>query len=247
MRNKFSSIDEAICDHMDSKNRQTKIARGNDYWSASSLGKCKRYQVMSRAGIITNGKVNYSWKNAAMDGHAGHEWRQEALKKVGILVAAEDAITDEALSFRGHFDAIVWLKGKMILVDIKTMNNRAYRARQRLPGSYDPCHKRQLGAYFYFLKRDVYPDLHSARMYYVNKNTGEREEIELMFDDAYFKKIIDELKTLNYHWSKQLLPKKEIGNFCRICRFEPMCRNLCNRKDTPLSDVIQRSLSETIE
>lgn len=245
MKNKFETIDDALCDFMDGQNKQTKVARGNDYWSASSLGKCKRYQVMSRAAIATNGEVNYAWRNAAQDGHAGHEWRQKALANVGILVAAEDAITDESLNFRGHFDLIVWLKGKMILGDIKTMNNRAYRFRQRLPGGYDPCHKRQLGAYFYFLKRDRYPELDSARMYYVNKNTGERDEIELYFDDSYFTEILDELKALNYYWDNQLLPKKEIDNFCRICRFAPMCKVLHNKKDTPLSHAIQGSFPKT--
>lgn len=247
MKNNFVTIDDVICKYIDHQNKQTKATRGYNYWSASSLGKCKRYQVMCRAGILTNGKVNYSWKNAAHDGQSAHEWRQEALSKMGVLISKELPIIDEKLCFRGHYDLVVMLNGKLILGDIKTMNNRAYRARQRLPGGYDPCHKRQLGAYFYFLKRDVYPDLHSARMYYVNKNTGEREEIELIFDDAYFKEIINELKKLNYYWSKQLLPKKEIGNFCRICQFAPLCQILRNRKDTPLDHAIQRSLPNTTE
>lgn len=242
MTNKFETIDDAICEYIDNQNRRTTQQRGNGYWSASSLGKCKRYQVMCRAGIVTNGKVNYAWKNAAQDGHAGHEWRQEALKVMNVLVSKELPIIDEKLCFRGHYDLVVMLNGKMVLGDIKTMNNRAYRARQRLPGGYDPCHKRQLGSYFYFLKRDVYPELHSARMYYVNKNTGERDEIELLFSDAYFKDIINELKTLNYHWDKQLLPKKEVDNFCRICQFASICKDLRNKKDTPLSHAVQRSL-----
>jgi len=247
MKNNFKTIDDAICGYIDDKSKRTTASRGYDYWSASSLGKCKRYQVMCRAGILTDGKVNYSWKNAALDGHAAHQWRQHALEKMGVLISKEIPIIDEELHFRGHYDLIVTLDGKLILGDIKTMNNRAYRSRQRLLGGYDPCHKRQLGAYFYFLKRDVYPDLHSARMYYVNKNTGEREEIELFFDDAYFKEIIDELKALNYYWDRQLLPKKEPGSFCHICQFEQMCKILRNRKDTPLKDAIQRSLPATTE
>lgn len=247
MKNKYETIDDAICDYMDGKSRRTTIARGYNYWAASSLGKCKRYQVMCRAGIIVPGTVNYKWRNAAQDGHAGHEWRQHALKQMGILDSAEIPITDEELHFRGHYDLVVWLKGKLVLGDIKTMNNRAYRARQRLPGRYDPCHKRQLGAYFYFLKRDVYPELHSARMYYVNKNTGERDEIEIYFDNTFFKSIIDELKSLNNSWDKKLLPKKEVDNFCRICQYQNLCKIMKNRKDTKLQDAIQRSLPNTIK
>jgi len=247
MKNKFKTIDDAICEYIDSQNRRTTQSRGYDYWAASSLGKCKRYQVLCRAGVITHGKTNYSWKNAAQDGHAGHEWRQHALKEVGVLVSKEIPITDEDLHFRGHYDLVVWLNGKLVLGDIKTMNNRAYRARQRLPGGYDPCHKRQLGSYFYFLKRDVYPELHSARMYYVNKNTGERDEIELFFDDAFFKDIFGEIKSLNYHWDKGILPKKEVENFCRICQFKNLCTDLRNKKTIKIKDAIQRSFSNTIE
>lgn len=242
MKNNFETIDDVICDYIDQNNKSTSIARGHDYWSASSLGKCRRYQVMCRANIRTNGAVNYSWKNSAMDGHAAHTWRQEALQKMGVLVAAEDSITDEKLHYRGHFDMVVNLSGELIVGDIKTQNNRAFRARQRVDLGVDPCHKKQLASYFYFLRRDVFPELSSARLYYVNKNTAEREEIEVSFSEEYLKSVVDELKDLNYHWDNKLLPKKEVSTFCHICQFAPMCKVMKNRRDTPLSDAIQRSL-----
>lgn len=247
MKNNFKTFDDIICSGLDRQNKQVKQQRGNDYWSASSLGKCKRYQVLSRAGIITNGKINYSWKNAARDGHAAHEWRQQLAKTEGALVAMEEAITDEKLCYRGHYDALVNLSGKLTLLDIKTQNSRAFKARSRLPGKIDECHKRQLGSYFYFLKRDTFPELEAARLYYVNRNTCEREELEIYFEDGFFKSIINELKILNSHWNKDTLPKKEISYFCRICQFRLLCQSLQNRKDTKIEHAIQRSLSNTIE
>ncbi len=244
MKNNFLTIDDAICEFIDRKNKRTTQGRGYDYWSASSLGKCKRWQTLCRAGIITNGKVIYKWKNAAEDGVAAHTWRQDALQSVGILVDKEKSIIDEELHYRGHYDLVVTLDGKLVLGDIKTQNNRAYRARQRLPDRIDECHRKQLGSYFYFLKRDVYPDLHSARMYYINKNTGEREEIEVYFSDNDFKDIIDELKTLNNHWEGRTLPKKELSFFCHICQFKPLCTELGSKKDTTIEYAIQRSLPE---
>ena len=242
MKNNFLTIDDAICEYIDNKSKRTTDTRGYDYWSASSLGKCRRYQVLCRTGITTEGKTMYKWKNAAEDGTAAHIWRQDALKSVGILVDMEKSITDETLHYRGHYDLIVNLNGKLVLGDIKTQNNRAFKARGRLPDKIDPYHKRQLGSYFYFLKRDVFPDLHSARLYYINKNTGEREEIEVYFDDKYFKEIIDELKTLNNYWKNKTLPKKELSYFCNICQFKPLCDELRSRKDTTIEDAIQRSL-----
>lgn len=241
MKNNFLTIDDAICEFIDRKNTKTTASRGYGYWSASSLGKCKRYQVLNRAGIITSGTTVYKWQNAAMDGTAAHQWRQAALKSVGVLVDMEQSITDEELCYRGHYDLVAILDGRQVLVDIKTQNNRAFKARGRLPGKIDEQHKRQLGSYFYFLKRDVFPELASARMYYINKNTGERDEIEIFFDDAYFKDIINELKTLNNHWKKRTLPKKELSYFCNICQHEPLCTELRSKKDTTIEDAIQRS------
>lgn len=246
MKNRFDTIDEAICEFIDRRSMRTTEKRGYDYWSASSLGKCKRYQVLCRAGVVTHGETNYSWKNAAQDGHSAHEWRQAALANVGILRSAELPIIDDELHFRGHYDFVIDLNGRLILGDIKTQNNRAFRARTRMPGRIDECHKRQLGAYFYFLKRDRYPNLAAARLYYVNKNTGEREEFEVYFEDGFFADIIKELKTLNHHWDIGILPKKEVSPFCKyICQFEPLCRAMLNRRDAKIKDAVQRSLSPT--
>lgn len=243
MKNNFDTIDDAVCEYLDNKNGATVTERGYNYWSASSLGKCMRYQVLGRAAILTNGAVNYAWKNAAEDGHMAHAWRQHALHRVGILVDSEQEITDEDLHYRGHYDLIVDLNGILTLGDIKTQNNKAFKARSRMPDKIDPHHKRQLGSYFYFLRRDTYPDLKSARLYYVNKNTGQREEIEVLFEEPYLQDIINELKTLNLYWERRIVPKRDVTSFCRICQFRELCSVLHNRKDTTVDHAIQRSIS----
>jgi CRISPR/Cas system-associated exonuclease Cas4 (RecB family) len=246
MKNKYNTIDDAICGYLDKESKRTNVKRGFDYWSASSLGKCRRYQTLCRANIQNNNTVNYAWRNAAMDGHAGHEWRQAALESIGVLKSKELPLIDEKLHYRGHYDMVVELNGKLVVGDIKTMNNRAFRARSRMPGGIDPCHKRQLASYFYFLRRDVYPDLKGAHLYYVNKNTGEREEYSIYFERGFLTDVINELKDLNRHWDAGLLPKKEIGNFCRICPHYNLCKDLKNRKTIKIKDAIQRSLQKTI-
>lgn len=247
MKNKFETIDDAICEFLDTSSRRTTQARGNDYWAASSLGKCKRYQTLSRAGAGKSGTINFAWRNAAQDGHSAHEWRQQALRDLGIMESAELPIIDEQLHYRGHYDLVVWLKGKLVLGDIKTQNNRAFRARSRMPGRIDPCHKRQLASYFYFLRRDVYPELSAAHLYYINKNTGEREEFKIYFERGFLTDVVNELKILNAHWDKGILPKKEVDNFCRICPFSDLCKDLLNRKNTKIEDAIQRSLQQPIK
>lgn len=243
MKNSFETIDDVICDYLDQKNKQTAAIRGFEHWAASSLGHCMRYQVLNRAGVMTIGKTNYAWKNAAQDGHSAHVWRQTALYHMGVLVDSENAVFDEELHYRGHYDLIVNLSGKKVLGDIKTQNNKAFMKRSRLPDKVDPHHKRQLGSYFYFIRRDYHPDLHSARLYYINKDKGMREEIEILFEESYLLDIVKELKTLNLYWEKRILPKKEKESFCYICPHRVLCDDLRNRKDTTIDHAIQRSLS----
>jgi len=244
MKNKFGTIDDALCDYLDTSNKQNKQRRGNDYWAASSLGKCKRYQILTRAGAVTYGAVNFAWRNAAQDGNSSHEWRQQALRDLGIMESAELPVVDEELHYRGHYDLVVWLNGKLVVGDIKTQNNRAFMARARMPGGIDPCHKRQLGSYFYFLRRDMYPKLSAAHLYYINKNTGVRQEYKIYFERGFLTDIINELKTLNTYWDKGILPKKEITSYCYICPFSDLCKKLLNKKDTKIKDAVQRSLQQ---
>jgi CRISPR/Cas system-associated exonuclease Cas4 (RecB family) len=231
-KKKFKTIDDVICEYMDQKRKRVKKERGLSCWPASQLGKCKRHQFLNRTGIVTGGTSPYKWKNAAEDGHASHHWRQRAFKKMGVLVEEEGSVQDKELNYCGHFDAIIELEVGMVLLDIKTQNNRNYRARARMPEKAFDTHRRQLCSYFYFLKKHRYPDLKEARLYYVNKNTGERDELVMVFDDDEFEDLVKELRDLNCHWAEQTLPKRERTNFCHICAYSELCKAYGNVQGT---------------
>jgi len=222
----YNSIDEIICDYLDKKNQHTAVQRGNDYWAASGLGKCKRLQYLSRKSTGISNSVPYKWKNNAEDGHASHTWRQLAIEKMGAMTAWEDEIIIEDLHYCGHFDLLVMLSDGLTLCDIKNQNSKAFRARNRLPDKITPEHKRQLGSYYVFLRKK-YPNIKNARMYYINRDTGERDEIIVIFTDEYLQEIIDELKLLNNYWAKDILPPKETSSFCKyVCKFYDTCNKL---------------------
>jgi CRISPR/Cas system-associated exonuclease Cas4 (RecB family) len=226
LNNSYNSIDEIICDYLDKKNAHTTKERGNDYWAASSLGKCKRLQFLSRKATEVSNGVPYKWKNNAEDGHASHIWRQMAILKMGAMVAYEKEIIIEQLHFSGHYDLLVMLATGLSLCDIKTQGSKAYKARLKIPGHVPPEHKRQLGSYFIFLRK-LYPELKDARMYYINRDTGEREEIIILFTEEYLQDIITELNTLNNYWENDILPPREDSTFCKyVCRFYDTCIKL---------------------
>ena len=238
---KFDSVDDIICAYLDKKNAHTKTQRGFDYWSASSLGKCKRLQFLTRKDTTVSNNGPYKWKNNAEDGNVSHIWRQLAVKEMGALIASEDSITDEELHYRGHFDLLVMLSDGLTLCDIKNQKAAAFRKRQRLANKIQPEHKRQLGSYFLFLRKK-YPALKNARLYYINRDTGERDEIIVIFTEEYLNEIKQELKDLNNYWDKNILPQKEISPFCKyVCKFYDTCNKLGNVSGQLHVEVKQRN------
>lgn len=225
---KYSSIDEIICDYLDKKNKHTTEQRGKEYWAASGLGKCKRLQFLSRKSTTISNNIPYKWKNNAEDGHSSHIWRQLAIKQMGSMVEYEGEIIVEDLHYAGHYDLLVMLADGLTLCDIKNQNSRAFKSRQKIVGKVLPEHKRQLGSYFVFLRK-LYPDLKNARMYYINRDSGEREEIIILFTEEYLKDIINEIKQLNHYWANDILPPQETSSFCKyVCQFYDTCNKLGN-------------------
>jgi CRISPR/Cas system-associated exonuclease Cas4 (RecB family) len=238
----YKSIDAIICDYLDQKNKNTATVRGNGCWPASNLGKCKRYQLLCRKGTPSpdgKNKQPYKWKNNAEDGHSSHTWRQSAIEKMGVFSMNERMVADVTLNYRGHYDLIVMLEDGLTLCDIKNQNSAAFKRRQKLPGKVPPDHKMQLCSYYHFLKTNYNIPLVNARMYYINRDSGEREEIIVHFDQEYIEEMLDELKYLNKCWDNNILPPKEVGVMCKnFCQFYEIC--------TKLGDV-QRTIPSTNE
>jgi CRISPR/Cas system-associated exonuclease Cas4 (RecB family) len=244
----FTSVDDIICQYLDNKNKQTTANRGQDYWFASQLGKCKRFQFLQRKGVLSQGgQTRYTWKNNARDGHAMHEWRQDALKQMNVLHSAEGELVNEKYHYRGHYDVIVILDGdKHVLADFKTQSNRIFKARK---GIINLHHKKQLGSYFLFGKK-ADPLLTEARLYYINRETGEREEFIVTFTPEDLQGIKDELNLLNKYWKNNKVPPAEKSYvFCKnFCPFTQLCEfygSTGNRTFTkaPGQDPILPSLS----
>lgn len=239
----YKSVDELICDYLDAKRSNYKPSK-EVYWSASQLGKCLRHQVLNKLQLPSNDTMPYKWKNNAEDGNASHDWRQKAMELMGALVSQEETIKDEEYRFKGRCDAIVMLNNKMVLVDIKNQNNRGYRRRARLPNKIDDEHKKQLCAYYIFFKKHKYPALEEARMYYINRDTGEREEIIIHFSESFINETLSELKELQKHWVEDKMPKRTTSYFCRLCSFDSICTKLSRKKLSQVHEFIERSLSK---
>lgn len=231
----YKSFDEVLRAFLDKSDIMFSKGRDNDWWYASSLGTCKRQHFMRRMGLKKTNAQKFSLRFVGKDGTAGHEWREIAAKSMGVVIGAEERLIDEETRYRGKYDLLVKLNNKLVLVDIKTQRSEAFFYRKKKPlGEKVPLYQKfQLASYVYFAKR-IYPELEEARIYYVDRGSGEREEFIFKFDDEMFDLVLGELNYLNECWKKKIIPpaleKKDWK--CQFCDYKQVCREVDKNKLT---------------
>ena len=83
--------------------------------------------------------------------------------------------------------------------------------------------KMQLASYVYFARKK-YPDLKEARLYYIDRGGGLREEFIFTFKKPMFKKVLEELQQLNICWKLQKFPEKATEKWgCKYCPYKSIC------------------------
>lgn len=220
---KYKSLDEILRTHLLKQREISKTKHDNDWWYASELGTCLRKQFLRRSGLNPVQK-EFRISFLAEQGKAIHKWVQYAVKDMKVAIAIEESLVDEKLRYKGRLDLIIDLGNKthphLSLVDIKTQRPEAFFRRAKLPVGKRVLafQKKQLASYFYFAKKQGWPDLKDARIYYIDRGGGVREEYIFNFKQKMFDEILDELNTLNKYWKEQKLPP---------CSNTFVCRDYC--------------------
>lgn len=171
--------------HLDELSKERRDYNG--YWSASSAGYCQRKNIMERL------QIPFSTEDARKQrvfsvGHIFHEWIQKITESAGVSVAQELELQDETFMIRGHIDDLVVVDGKLMLVDYKTQNSRAFTFQKGRPMSY--YHLMQLGTYMYMLRNSPFSfaeahldttDLNEARIIKISKDDLRMSESQLLW------------------------------------------------------------------
>lgn len=179
-----------------------------DYWSASSAGYCQRKNIFERL------KVPYVSKDARTQrifsaGHIFHEWIQGITEAAGVSVAQETELQDETLKVRGHIDDLIAVDGKLLLVDYKTQNSRAFTWQKGRPMSH--YHTMQLGTYLYMLRNNPQTfgeaalstaDLDEARILKISKDDLRMAETQLLWTSDLHHLVAGYWRTQNEAWEQ---------------------------------------------
>jgi len=243
--NEYDSFDRVIRDFLVQNERDFKNGHtDNDWWYASSLGMCRRKNFFRRLNIPETGTKRTRDRVAAQEGNAGHEWREKAAHKMGVLIASEGSLRDPESRYSGRFDILALLRTKPVLVDIKTQKSKAFefRAKKPLEKKIEQHQKMQLASYIYFIRKlkqceitkadgtkvmfqiDCADELKEGRIYYCDRGEGVREEYAIEFNDSHFEKVVEELNFLNDHWADERFPKIAKRDWqCNFCPYAETC------------------------
>lgn len=91
--------------------------------SPSQIGKCLRARVYSRIHPLQRGKVEPRTQRIFDNGTHVHLRLQEYLLKAGILLMDEVPVINEEYNIQGHTDGLVKVRGKVAVLEIKSMNS----------------------------------------------------------------------------------------------------------------------------
>lgn len=192
-----------------------------DYWGASSAGYCMKLNIMRRLGVpkVPELEDNATQTRIFEAGHIFHEWMQRITKDAGLSIAQEVELQDEDLMIRGHFDDLVLVNDKLILMDYKTQNSQAFNYKRPEMSHY---HKMQLATYMYMLRNideiDGFgPSGHwpsyapkdiehlitmitESRILKISKDDLRLSEEQLMWSESLNKAVYGYWSTLNGYW-----------------------------------------------
>jgi len=233
LKSSYKSFDEILRAHIDKNTKEREKFTDNQWWWASDLGLCQRKQFFRRLELKATESKEYGIQFLGRDGTALHEWRQKAAKEMDCVVESEYNLKDKKLRYKGRFDILVKLKSGLSLIDIKSQRSEAFWRRKKLPlkNKIQRFQKLQLASYVYFAKRK-WPELEEARLYFVDRGSGVREEYIFHFNKKIFDAVLTELKELNDHWTKEKFPDINKDWLCRYCPYRSICKEVDKEKLT---------------
>lgn len=217
-----------------------KVRNYGDYWSASSAGYCQRKLLFERLGVPSTLPDDPRKQRVFSAGHIFHNWIQELTRNAGVSIAQEVELQDEALMVRGHFDDLVLIDGKLILLDYKTVNSRSFLWAKKNGNTMSHYHKMQLGTYLHMLRqgnlsitRAAAPkgfsvdtkELTEARILKIEKENLMMMEQQLMWSPELDSEVLDYWNSLNAHWEAKTFPactcEAHEGGFMAKEKFNP--------------------------
>ena len=170
------------------------------YWSASSAGHCYRKNIFDRILLpMTSDPVENARKQRIFTvGHIFHEWMQRITKSAGVSVEQESELIDDELHVKGHFDDLVKVNDRFLLLDYKSQSSRSFSYHKGISG----FHRMQLGTYLLMLNKRGDYKVDEGRIMRISKDDLRIEEDILLYSDDLADEVTGYWNQLNKYWDR---------------------------------------------
>jgi len=167
----------------------------------SSSGKCPR--AISYSMLYPEQKEPLSARAISIFqlGHIVHDVERSIIAEVNELVDQEKEVFIEVDDFKvfGHIDGILKLKNKDVLLDIKTVNERAWKEFDReTPKDYIA----QLNVYMYAT------GLREAYLWVYNKGTSHRKIVPIPYNELVVEESLERFRSAIHGYKTGELPER---------------------------------------
>lgn len=188
-------------------------------WRASSMGKCLREHYYRRLGVKPTSPPDERKDRVFKVGDIFHEWIQNmVLDSMGkevfkhgeiVAVEVEKELSSSKWDNAGRCDLLImFADGYLILIDIKTINSRAFwhleNSHKNVKDKF-PQYWVQLGDYMLMSKLSGVP-VDEGRILLVSKDDLMMKEVTYLLTEELEERVKSELSTLNQHWADKTLP-----------------------------------------
>lgn len=201
-----------------------------DSFRVSSSGKCARAIVYSV--LYPEEKLVPSARSISIFqlGHFLHDLERYLISQVNELVDQEKEVRiplreGSEYYLKGHIDGILKLKDKDVLIDVKTVNERAWKEFKKAP---DEGYIAQLNLYMYAI------GIKEAYLWVYNKSTSDRMIIPIPYKEELVEKLIEKFNSILDHIEQKELPERPYKPYvsngveklpwqCSYCQYVNKC------------------------
>jgi len=177
---------------------------------ASKLGRSKEEIIEDMLGRTQS--LSRFEEDVVAFGTDIHQKVQKEWKRRGYLEASENRVVDQEHNISGHFDAILNINGRRIVVDIKTMGEKKYRA---ATGPYEE-HRTQVNFYQHEL------GLKWGGLFYINRDNPADpiKSFEFPYDEKRYRSAISKVNAAKIEVARMI----NAGEVSRGELYDPVTR-----------------------
>ena len=202
------AIDHYLLNKVDDQDRKTHC------FHPSSLTECPRvlYDLYVAESLESSG-IDPRTKRIFDNGHGVHFRLQDYCKEVGILIDQNVNVSDDKYEICGEIDGLLEFCDELIVLDIKSINNKNFLNLYFPPES----HVVQVNIYLYCL------GLKYGILLYECKDNQELAEFGIEYDPKVLVPIFKKIRYVQDCVREKRIPPREIGYKCEWCKKDKDC------------------------